>query len=236
MARSAIVGHVARFAIALVVAVAGCDGKVNHLGDGRSDGGSPCTRGQVNADEVLWIGDSWILMPGSQRTRVRDLARAAGALGPSEDYVNAAVAAATMADIAGQYAAREAGATKVKVVLMDGGTWDTIVGNGSEPSVTSAANAFSQFLAQVAADGTVEHIIYFLMPELSGVPGVAALRPLVRQACAQSAVPCHFLDLQPLWVGHPEYTASGNVFANEAGAAVLADALWDIMQDQCVAQ
>jgi hypothetical protein len=236
MPRSVIVARTARFAVVLATVVAGCNGKVIHLGDGRGDGGGSCVRGQVNADEVLWIGDSWILMPGNQRTRVRDLARVAGALSQSEDYVNAAVAAATMADIANQYATREAGATKVKVLIMDGGTWDTIVGNGSQASVTAAANAFTQFLAQVAADGTVEHIVYFLMPELSGVPGVAALRPLVQQACAQSTVPCHFLDLQPLWVGHPEYTATGNVFASEAGAIVLADAIWDIMQDQCVAQ
>ncbi len=238
MARSAIVGHFAPFAIVLATIVAGCDGKVNHLGDGRPDGGGICTRGQVNADEVLWIGDSWILFPGSQRTRVRDLARTAGALGPSEDYVNGAVAASTMADIANQYATREAGAIKVKVVLMDGGTWDTLVANGSDASVTSAAGAFSQFLGRVAADGTVEHVIYFLTPELPAIPGVAALRPRVQQACAQSAVPCHFVDLQPLWAGHPEYTdpATGGILPSEAGAVVLGDALWAIMQDECIAQ
>ncbi len=228
MVRSVIVVNVARFAIVATIAVAACNGKVNHLGDGR------CIRGQVNAEEVLWIGDSWILMPGSQRTRVRDLARIANALGQTEDYVNGAVAGTTMAAIADQYAVREAGATKVKVVLMDGGTWDTIVGNGSAASVTSAANAFTQFLAQVAADGTVTDIVYFLVPELSGIPGVAALRPFVQQACAQSTVPCHFLDLQMIW--KPEYTATGNVFPNEMGAIVLGDALWAIMQDECIAQ
>jgi len=238
MARSVIVGHVARAAVIAAIAIAGCNGKVNHLGDGRADGGGNCVRGQVNADEVLWIGDSWILFPGSQRTRVRDLARAAGALPPAEDYVNGAVAASFMADIANQYATRQAGATKVKVVLMDGGTWDTLVGNGSGASVTTAANAFSQFLARVAADGTVEHVVYFLPPEIPGIPGVAALRPFVQQACAQSVVPCHFLDVQLLWAGHPEYTdpATGGILPTEAGAIVLADALWAIMQDECVAQ
>ena len=46
-------------------------------------------RKEVSASEVLWIGDSWVLVPGSQVTRVRDLARATGAIGPSDDYVNA---------------------------------------------------------------------------------------------------------------------------------------------------
>lgn len=231
MARSVIVGHVARSAVIAAIAMAGCSGKVNHLGDG-------CVRGQVNADEVLWIGDSWILFPGSQRARVTELARRAGALPPSEDYVNGAVAAAFMADIENQYATREAGPTKVKVVLMDGGTWDTLVANGSGASVTSAADGFSQFLARVAADGTVEHVVYFLPPEIPGIPGVAALRPLVQQACAQSIVACHFLDVQLLWAGHPEYTdpATGGILPTEAGAIVLADALWAIMRDECIAQ
>ena len=150
-----------------------------------------CPHGQVNANEVLWIGDSWILVTGSQHTRVRDLARAAGAIGADDDYVIGAVAASTMATIANQYATREAGATKVKVVIMDGGTWDTIVANGSDASVNSVVNTFGQFLTQVASDGTVEHIIYFLLPELPGIPGVAALRPLLQQACAaeRGAVP-----------------------------------------------
>ena len=54
-------------------------------------------------------------------------ARTAGAIGPSDDYVIGAAPATTMAMIASQYAAQEAGATKVKVLIMDGGTWDTIV-------------------------------------------------------------------------------------------------------------
>ena len=220
-----------------LAATAGCNDKVIHLGNGRpaTDGG--CPHAQVSAAEVLWIGDSWIFMPGSQLTRVRDFARAARAIGPSDDYVNAAAPATTMSAIANQYGTREAGTTKVKVLLMDGGTWDTIQGNGSDASVTTAANAFSQFLAKVTSDGTVEHVVYFLPPELSGIPGVAALRPLVQQSCAQSvAPPCHFLDLQPLWAGHPEYTAPGDVFASDAGGQALADAIWAIMQQNCIAQ
>jgi hypothetical protein len=234
VARSSSSGRIAWFLLALT-AVAGCDGKVVHLGDGR-DGSVTCAQGQVSANEVLWIGDSQILVPGSQHTHLRDLARAAGAIGATDDYVMGAVAASTMSAIANQYSTQEATATKIKVVIMDGGTWDTIVANGSDASVTSAASSFTQFLATVASDGTVQHIIYFLPPELPNIPGVAALRPLVQQACTGSAVPCHFLDLQPLWVGHPEYTASDNVFPSDTGAQVLADAIWAIMQSSCIAQ
>jgi hypothetical protein len=218
-----------------LAAASGCDGKLIHLGDGRADGGVPCAHAQVSADEVLWIGDSWILVTGTQHTRVRDLARLAGAIGPSDDYVIGAVAASTMAAIAGQYDMQEAGATKVKVVIMDGGTWDTIQGGGSSVSVNDAASAFTQFLATVASDGTVQHIVYFLPPELTAVPGVAALRPFVQQACAQSAVACHFIDLQkPPFGDHAEYTTG--FIPTEAGSMALGDIIWAVMQQSCVAQ
>src|SRR5262249_30933942 len=157
-------------------AIAACDGKAIRLGNARDGGGVTCTSAPgVNANEVLWIGDSWILVTGSEHTRVRDMARAAGAIGPDDDYVVGAAPATNMMQIANQYATREAGATKVKVIIMDGGTWDTIQG----AAVNDVAAAFTQFLTQVASDGTVQHIVYFLTPEIPTIPGVAALRPLV---------------------------------------------------------
>jgi hypothetical protein len=236
VARSAVT-CIAGSLVVLATASSACDGKLIHLGDGKTtvDGGN-CPHAQVNANQVLWIGDSWVLIPGSQHMRVRDSARAAEAIGPDDDYVMGAVAAADMDAIANQYASQEAGATKVKVLIMDGGTWDTIVANGSAASVASAASSFSRFLGTVASDATVEHIVYFLMPELVTIPGVAALRPLLQPACAQSVVPCHFIDLQPIWVGHPEYTANEGTFASDEGAGVLAGAIWATMQQNCIAQ
>jgi hypothetical protein len=55
-------------------------------------------------------------------------------------------------------------------------------------------------------------------------------------SCEQSAVPCHFLDLDPLWQGHPEYTDGSGVQASEAGAIVIADQIWAIMEANCIAQ
>lgn len=208
--------------------------------DAGAGGNVRCPAGQVLASEVLWIGDTWIQIPGTQHTRVRDLARATGAIGPNEDYANDAAPATDMAAIAEQYRARESGATKVKVLLMDGGTWDPIAaqakGEPIAPAIDNAVSTFEAFLTEVASDGTVEHIVYFLMPELPTIPGVATMRPLLKHACAESAVPCHFLDLQPLWLGHPEYTAPDGVQSSEAGARVIADSIWAIMQDNCIAQ
>jgi hypothetical protein len=231
--------------VVAVIAAANCGGEHVRLGDGPTgtdiDGGAgqnACQHGQVKANEVLWIGDSWVQIPnGIQHTRVRDLARAAGAIGPSDDYVDLAASASTVGMIASQYNTQEASANKVKVLIMDGGTWDTLVANASAASVTSALDTFTQLLAKVASDGTVEHVIYFLVPALPTIPGVAALRPGLEQACGASTVPCHFLDLQPLWAGHPEYTDPTNgIQASSAGATVIADGIWAIMQQNCIAQ
>jgi hypothetical protein len=208
-------------------------------GDGGADSGAVCPRAQVLATEVLFVGDSWVQDPTMQQG-VRDLARAAGAIGPNDDYVDSSAAASDMATIAKQYEARERGTTKVKVLLMDGGTWDPIAAQMSGASVPAAIDAavstFQQFLTEVASDGTVEHIVYFLVPELATIPGVSTMRPQLQQACALSAVPCDFLDLQPLWQGHPEYTGPSGIQASAAGGTAIADAIWAIMQAQCIAQ
>jgi hypothetical protein len=221
---------------AIVIATANCGGQSIRLGDGHPDGGAACVRGQIKANEVIWIGDSWITDPGTQHNGVRDLARQARVLGASEDYVVLAQAAKTISQIAEQYNAREATANKVKVILMEGGGWDLIAANGSDAAVTSVVSTFTQFLSKVASDGTVQHIIYFLYPELPTTPNVAGLRPGVQTACAQSKVPCHFLDLQPLWAGRPDYTANNGVQASEAGGQVIAEQIWKLMQDNCIAQ
>lgn len=201
---------------------------------------APCTHGQVSANQVLWIGDSWITIPGTQYTAVRDRARSSGAIGRSEDYVNLAAAAASMDDVAKQYETQESGPNKVRVLIMDGGTWDGIAAQQSGGSVPDAvANAearFQQFISRVASDGTVEHIIYFLVPALPSIPAVDSLRPVVAAACANSAVPCYFIDLQDAWADHPEYTGPSGIQASDAGAAVIADLIWSTMQDHCIAQ
>ena len=208
--------------------------------DGAAGGNDTCPRAPVSASQVLWIGDSWIQIPGTQHSRVRELARAAGTIAADEDYVDVAAAASSMAAVAQQYDTRQSGAVKVKVLLMDGGTWDPIAaqmaGASVPAAIDSAIGAFQQFLAKVASDGTVEHLVYFLVPELATIPGVGSMRPRLRQACAESSVPCHFIDLQPYWEGHPEYTAPDGIQSSEAGAIVIANSIWATMQENCIAQ
>jgi hypothetical protein len=201
-----------------------------------SDATTSCTSSGIAANEVVWIGDSWFTIPGSQRTRVEELARAAGKLGEAESYESHAEAASDLAAIIQQYEAAKAVALP-RVLIMDGGTWDTILSNGSAASVARVIVEFNDFLAQLTTEGSVQHVVYMLVPELPQIPGVAELRPGLVEACSNSVVPCHFLDLQPLWDGHPEYTSMPDgIQASAQGATVIADRIWSVMQRECVAQ
>jgi hypothetical protein len=217
----------------------GGEGGIDAAGGSASgSGGSTgaCVPGSTEANEVLWIGDSWVEFPGTQLTRLRELALLAGTIDGDESYGTRAVAAASIAAIVEQYEAQQASGPPVKVLLMNGGTWDTVNEGDDDAIVARVVATFEGFLSKVASDGTVEHIVYFLQPELPSIPGVAKLRPLLRDACGASAVPCHFLDLEPIWQGHPEYTHSTQIQASEAGGAAIAEAIWDIMQEHCIAQ
>lgn len=229
MLRSALVACVAG-ALAAGAAASGCGGEVVHLGN--------CPHAQVPASEVVWIGDSWVKMPGQQVTGVQSAAQKAGAIGPSDGYTDDSAPGATIADVEQQYITQEATTTKAKVLIMDGGTLDTIASGGSADSVSMVASKFNELLGMIAADGTVADIVYFLMPDLATIPGVPELRPLLQQECAASAVPCYFLDLGPLWSGHSDYTntVAGVPFPSQTGAVAIAGAIWATMQEHCIAQ
>ncbi|HET9959937.1 MAG TPA: SGNH/GDSL hydrolase family protein [Polyangiaceae bacterium] len=215
---------------------AGSGASTTTSGSAGEGGMTSCSHGLIQANQVLWIGDSWVTLPGEQHLAVRDFARAAGAIGMDEDYVVLATPAAGIEAISKQYEAQQSTTNPPKVVIMDGGTWDTLVDNGAEETVAAVVVSFERLLAKIAADGSVQHVIYYLMPELASIGGVAALRPPLMRACQQSTVPCHFIDLQPLWLNHPEYTARDGIQASDAGAAVIAESIWGIMRENCIAQ
>jgi hypothetical protein len=55
-------------------------------------------------------------------------------------------------------------------------------------------------------------------------------------ACEASVVPCHFLDLQPLWQGRSELTAPDGIQPSELGAMLIGSEIWSIMVNNCIAQ
>ncbi|HEX2672789.1 MAG TPA: SGNH/GDSL hydrolase family protein, partial [Polyangiaceae bacterium] len=85
----------------------------------------------------------------------------------------------------------------------------------------------------------VEHVVYFFYGDPVGNPtlkdGLDLLRPLLQNACGRSAVPCHWLDLRPVFAGHPEYVGTDGLVFTDAGASAAAAATFAFMQKQCVA-
>jgi hypothetical protein len=160
------------------------------------------------------------------------MARTTGAIGQSDDYTVKAAPATTIAAIEQQYITQEAATGNVKVVIMDGGTWDTI-NNDSSTTVTMVIQTFTELLSTVASNQTVTDVIYFLMPSV--VPGVDELRSGLEAACTSSAVPCHFIDLQTYWSAGDD-TGGGVPVPTAAGATVVADAIWATMQTFCIVQ
>jgi lysophospholipase L1-like esterase len=71
---------------------------------------------------------------------------------------------------------------------------------------------------------------YILANKLLVAPGVTYWKPLMEQACAESKVPCHFIDLAPLFEGHSEYMGSDGIHPSSAGGKVVADAVRDALK------
>ena len=206
-------------------------------GSGGADGDAACGSGRVNPNAVVWIGDSW-------GDHSRHPAHASEGSRPRigchwfERRVRRARSTEHqhVGDCGSVQRSRSWSDPGSNSDHGRRGTWDTLTAGGTDSSVAKAVGGFKQLLATAESDGTVQNIIYFLQPELPAIVGVAALRPQLRQACSDSAVPCYFIDLQPLWVGHPEYTAGDGIQASTAGATVIADQIWATLRQHCIAQ
>jgi hypothetical protein len=90
----------------------------------------------------------------------------------------------------------------------------------------------------MAADG-VRDVVYFYYADPFEQPAIAAelaaLRPLVRSACENAPLTCHFLDLRPAFEGHEsQYYAPDGLVFNDAGAGAAAQAVFELVQRRCI--
>jgi len=214
-----------------------------------TDGGAgACASGTVPANQVLIIGDSFFATTHQITAYLEGLARDAGAVSVGERYRDRSNLLANALALGGngiadQYTsgASEAG---VKVVIMDGGGADALLGscdsaNASCAVVTAAAAAAQALFAKMATDN-VEQVVFAFYPD----PGDAnvkaridALRPLIQSACENAPLPCHWLDLRTVFAGHyPEYVQADQLNPTDTGARASAQAIWSTMQQYCVAQ
>jgi hypothetical protein len=205
---------------------------------GSSMGGSgSCMKGQTEPSEVILIGDSFIALNHSITNQIETRARAAGALGQNEDYRDVAVSGATLAgnnQIPSQYA-NAVSASPVEVVLMDGGGNDCIR-NMPDPAYTAA-----QTLFQTMAQRGTQTVVYFFYPDPVGSNWASlkscldTLRPRMKALCEGLTSPkCYFMDLRTMW--QPSYAQADGIHPTEPGGHAVGDAVWETMQQYCIAQ
>lgn len=209
---------------------------------------APCAHGEVPANQVLVLGDSFFASSHQITAYLEDLARSAGALPAGERYRDASRLVANGLAFAGsgildQYSAAAEDAP-VEVVITNGGGADVLLGtcdtpDASCPTLAAAAEAAKDLFARLAADG-VQHVVYVFYPDPADA-GVRArmdgLRPLVESACAQSPVACEWLDLRQVFADHyAEYVQNDGLNPSPAGSQASAAAIWRIMQERCIAQ
>lgn len=215
---------------------------------GAGGAANSCNHGEVLANQVLILGDVFFASNHQITAYLEGLARDAGALPVGERYRDRSSSIANALALGGNGIAEQYASgvseTEVKVVIMNGGGADALVGScdsadASCPVLAAAAAAAQELLAKMAADH-VQHVVYVFYPD----PGDAtvrakidALRPLIQSACQNAPLPCHWLDLRGAFAGHyAEYIQPDQINPTDAGARASAAAIWSVMQQSCIAQ
>jgi hypothetical protein len=205
-----------------------------------------CQRGVVTPNEVLIIGDSFFAMTHQVTAYLEAAARQSGVLAAGERYRdNSRVVENTLISdgILNQYLTARDDAD-VRVVIMNGGGADAVLAacetiDASCPILASAVESAEDALATMADSG-VTNVVYAFYPEArddSLRAKVDVLRPLIEQRCEAAPLDCHWLDLRTTFEGNYDaYLGDDGMLPSSAGAEASARAIWQLMQERCVAQ
>jgi hypothetical protein len=66
--------------------------------------------------------------------------------------------------------------------------------------------------------------------------------PMAKEVCdtaytrTQGKLNCYFVDMTPVFEGHPEYFAEADLHPNSEGSTAMAKKIWEVMVDKCIAQ
>jgi hypothetical protein len=206
-----------------------------------------CERADTTGESAVVLGDALIELSPFV-ARLTELAHDAGALDANRGFrsyatsLNSFLGTDTFS-ISAQYELARSEAS-VRTVLMNGGETDALQlscgenPNSSCPALIAAADGAARLFAAMAADG-VRDVVYFYYAEPFEQPAISAelsaLRPLLRSACENAPLTCHFLDLRPAFEGHEsEYYAHDGLVFNDAGAAAAARAVFELVQRRCI--
>jgi hypothetical protein len=214
---------------------------------GAAGSSSACKASGVTANQVLVLGDSFFAQSHEITAYLEERERARGVLSSGDRYRdNSSLVGNALAlsgkGILDQYTRGLADAP-VKVVIMNGGGADVLLTNctpdPSCPAITAAVAAAHELFAQMATDG-IENVVYVAYPDAQDATVRArldVLRPLIERECSDSPVPCHWLDLRPVFSGHDsDYVMADGMNPTSAGARATADAIGALMEDACIAQ
>jgi hypothetical protein len=202
----------------------------------------------VNANELVILGDSFFATTHQVTAYLEDLARGAGVLSVGERYQDKSRLIENALALDGQGILSQydsaAAESPVKVVITNGGGADVLLGScdpvGPDcPLLVNAAAAFAELLTRLESDG-VSEVVYVSYPDpqdAAVLERMDDLRPLLQETCVNSVLPCHFIDLRPVFEGkYTEYIQSDGLNPTPAGSEATASAIWGVMQQECIAQ
>jgi hypothetical protein len=216
-------------------------------GSGESSGGSSqCDDADVEANEIVILGDSFFAASHQVVAYLEDLGRNEGFLIPGDRYrdysrLTRNALALSGNGIAEQYQSAQE-ESPVRVVIMNGGGADVVLGSCDPvdadcPMIVAARDAFAELLTAMSAD-EIEHVVFVGYPD--PVPSAArakmeALRPLLESACAESAVPCLWVDLRATFEDrYPDYVQSDGLNPTSLGSEAAAKTIAKAMNDRCI--
>lgn len=216
--------------------------------DAQADAGPPaltCSGEVIAPDELLFIGDSFFATNPPLVDYVETLAREEALLGADEHYRNAARLAVNSLALGGaglrdQYV-QAAGVAPVRVVVMNGGGADVLVGSCPTPDqscalLQAAASGAADVLSEMAQGGVLDVVYAFYPNPVDDAlqAKMDALRPLVESACNASTLRCHWLDLRAAFEGrYDTLVQSDGNNPTAAGSEVAAGAIWQTMRGAC---
>jgi lysophospholipase L1-like esterase len=222
----------------------------------------PCV---ADGNEVVFIGDSYsdyAVAHGPMASFVADLAAQDGALMSGDSYRNLAVAGTTLATPPAAIQSQWTDAMSsppIKAVVMTGGGNDVLIDNqqcradGSEDSpdcqmvVANSLDAAKNLFASMKETG-VSDVVYFWYPHIPGGlltsyetgSTISDYTYPMLEALAESASTdtfhVHMVPTVQIFEGHPEYFYSDGLHANDDGTAKIAEAIWQAMKTNCIAQ
>jgi hypothetical protein len=210
-----------------------------------------CEPTALAADDLIVIGDSLITL-SIFTSELEAVAADAGGITLSQDehlrdYASAltSMLAEGPLSLLNEYADSQQDGP-ARVVVMDGGATDMLQDacpSGPAPDCPAVVDAVrgAHLLLEQMAEGGVEHVVYFFHADPVDNPdlkaGLDVLRSLVENVRGHSPVACHWLDLRPVFEGqYADYVVGvdGIVFS-DAGARASARAVWQLIEERCVA-